>query len=450
MLSDQIKEVIFVGLPGPTHHYGGLSGDNVASTANRGNVSSPRQAALQVLDLVRLLLQLGQHVAILPPHLRPSIGLLRQHFTGDDASVIAQAAKRAPQLLEKATSASAMWTANAATVAPGIDCADGKLHVTTANLFTHLHRRIEAEDTHRVLKAIFAPVHQCEVHAPLAAAAGLYDEGAANHMRLSPGHSARGLHVFVYGTDGNYRDPAGARQTLSASHALASQHKLTPHETLFIKQNPDVIAQGVFHNDVIAVSHEHVLLLHEKAYENGQEDIERIAHAYRALHPGKEALLLTISEEELSVEEAVHTYFFNSQIVTRPDGAMVIIAPTEVKTLYDGKAARLMESLCEREASPIREIYYIDLHQSMKNGGGPACLRLRVPMSSRQLAEIADNLCVMADELLLAALHKLIETHYPAHLAPADLGKPELYTRCKDMLAELGGMMRLPLIPPLP
>ena len=444
MVSDRLKEVIFVGLPGPTHHYGGLSEDNVASTANRGSVSNPKQAALQVLELVRLLRRLGTTVAILPPQLRPSLAMLRQQFGGSDDEVILEAAKRAPQLLEKASSASAMWTANAATIAPSIDTADHKLHITVANLFTHPHRRIEAEDTYRVLQALFRTTHDSMVHPPLAADAGLQDEGAANHMRLSPGHDARGLHVFVYGADGD-NDPEGARQTLSASHAIAAQHRLSPQEMLFIKQNPQVITQGVFHNDVIAVSHEHVLLAHEKAYENGPEDIERIAHAYRALHPGKEALLLTIGEEELSVEEAVHTYFFNSQIVTKADGSMALIAPTEVKTLYGGKAARLMEKLCAGH-NPIKQVHYVDLRQSMRNGGGPACLRLRVPMNVRQLADLGENTRVLADDLLLAALTKLIEAHYPAQLQAADLGDPALYKNCRQMLTELGNLMKLPLV----
>ncbi len=268
------KEVIFVGLPGPTHHYGGLSADNVAAVSNRGSISNPRQAALQALDLVRLLLSLGIEAAILPPQLRPHMGLLHQHFQGDDDAVIQQAAKNAPELLEKASSASAMWTANAATVAPAIDCADGKLHITTANLHTNLHRRIEAEATYHTLQAIFKTAPGCEVHPPLFAK--LPDEGAANHMRLSPSHADTGLHVFAY-SDGD------GRQDLAASQAIAAQHHLSAAQALFVKQNPEVIRQGVFHNDVIAVSNEYVLLAHEKAYAD-KDALARIAQAYRALH----------------------------------------------------------------------------------------------------------------------------------------------------------------------
>ncbi len=433
MVSDHMQEVIFIGLPGPTHHYGGLSLDNVAATANRGSRSSPRQAALQVLELARLLVSLGLEAAILPPQLRPQVGLLRQHFSGDDDKVIAQAARLAPELLEKASSASAMWVANAATVAPAVDCTDGKLHISTANLFTHLHRRIEAGDTYHALQAIFKGTPQCEVHPPLFS--NLHDEGAANHMRLSPSHSDVGLHIFVYGEEG--------RQTLAASQAIAAQHHLPERQTLFLRQNPDIIRAGVFHNDVIAVSNEQVLLAHEKAYAD-KEDMARLVEAYRALHPDVPLTTIIITEAELSVEEAVGTYLFNSQIVTKPEGAMAMIAPIEAGS---GKAAAVLERIRTDMSNPIDEIVYIDLRQSMRNGGGPACLRLRVPMNVAQLSAVKNSVNVFADDALLAAITKLIETYYPQELSPQDLGDPVLYHQGKAMMVELSEVMRLPLLP---
>jgi len=445
MLADHISEVIFLGLPGPTHHYAGLSEDNVASGLNRGSLSNPRQAALQVLELAQLLMSLGQEVAFLPPPLRPYMPLLKQHFIGSDDAVIIEAAKFAPRLLEKASSASSMWTANAATVAPAVDTADGKLHIVAANLFINLHRRIEAEDTHRMLAAIFAHVPDCVVHPPLSAAAGLCDEGAANHMRLSLRHTKRGLHVFVYGTDGDERDPASARQTLSASRAVKGLLELPDKAALFIKQNPEAIGAGVFHNDVIAVSNEYVLLAHEQAYKRGDYDFDRIAASYHALQ-GRELVTILIPEAELSMEEAVHTYLFNSQIVTRHDGTMAMIAPAEVKNLYEAKAARLLERIVADDSNPIDEIHYADLRQSMRNGGGPACLRLRVPVTGTQLMALRSETRVMADDVLLEALSRLIEKHYPQELSPDDLGNPELYHHGKVMLTELGQLMRLELL----
>ena len=238
MLNDRCIEVIFIGLPGLTHHYGGLSPDNVASDSNRGSISNPREAALQVVGLMRLLKGLGLTVAVLPPQLRPHMPLLRLHFEGDDEEIIRQASRNAQGLLEKASSASAMWVANAATVTPSPDSLDGYLHLTAANLFSNLHRRIEAEDTYATLSAIFAGVPDCAVHAPLSAAAGLYDEGAANHMRLGPSHAAHSLQVFVYGANGSTRDPASARQTLSASRGVQMQHGIAQECALFLRQKP--------------------------------------------------------------------------------------------------------------------------------------------------------------------------------------------------------------------
>jgi len=446
MVTEPLQEVIFVGIPGPTHHYSGLSPDNVASNLNRGTVSNPRQAALQALDLIRLLQSLGVIAAVLPPQLRPHMPLLRQHFSGSDEEVIKQAAFSAPVLLAQAASTSSMWTANAATVSPVTDCADGKLHITTANLFTNLHRRIEAEDTYRVLQAIFAGAPDCVVHYPLSAAAGACDEGAANHMRFSPNASAQGLEVFVYGADGSARDPESARQTLSASKALQRQHHIPENAALFMRQNPIVIDEGVFHNDVIAVSHENLLLVHERAYDNGRYDIARISEAYSALHPGHELRVIGIEEDDLSLEEAVHTYLFNSQIVTRPDGGMALIAPIETGLLYEGKAARLLERIRDDTSNPIDAIYPIDLRQSMRNGGGPACLRLRVPMTSAQLAAVSSSVRVVADDIMLAALEKIIRTYYPEQLMPQDLGDISHYYKCREALAAFSDVMRLPLL----
>jgi succinylarginine dihydrolase len=445
MDTDQVKEVIFVGLPGPTHNYSGLARDNVAASLNRGSTSNPKQAALQALELARLLCTLGIEAAILPPQLRPHLPPLRERYTGRDEEVIIQAARDDLELLEKMSSSSAMWAANAATIVAGPDSRDHKLHLTSANLHTNMHRRIEAQATHRVLSAIFGDAEHCAVHAPLDAAKGLRDEGAANHMRLAPQHAQAGLNVFVYGTDGSPGDPETARQTLAASKQVARQSGLDETGALFVKQNPAVIREGVFHNDVIAVSNASVLLVHEQAYGGGKADIARIEKAY-AQRTGHTLTTLIIGDGDLSVEEAVHTYFFNSQIVTRPDGRMAIIAPVEVKDLYAGKAARLMEAIRLDPGNPIAEIHFADLRQSMNNGGGPACLRLRVPMSDAQIAAVKKHTNVLADAALLTQLRLLIEAHYPNSLESEAVADPALYRRCLTLLTELSVLMKLPLL----
>jgi succinylarginine dihydrolase len=443
MVAQNNTEVIFIGLPGCTHHYGGLSADNVASGLNSGSLSNPKQAALQVLELARLVMSLGVTVALVPPQMRPHMPLLRQYYGGTDEEVIALAAKDAPRLLENASSSSSMWVANAATVAACVDCSDGRLHVVTANLFTNLHRRIEAEETYRVFSAIFKDVPDMVVHAPLSAAAGQCDEGAANHMRLAPRHADKGLNIFVYGTDGGEGNPESARQTLSASKAVRVLAGIPDEQALYVRQNYAAIDSGVFHNDVIAVSNENLLLVHEEAYAGGRYDIQRISEAYGELHPGQALLVLAVSEDELTVEEAVQSYLFNSQIVTKPDGTMAIIAPHEALALHEGKAAAILEAIRDDGGNPVTELHYADLRQSMRNGGGPACLRLRVPMSEAQLQALRGSVNVVANDILLETLARLIEKYYPDSLSVEGLGDAKLYAASKASVAEMHAVMRL-------
>ena len=413
-------ETIFLGLPGPTHHFAGLSGDNQASNLNRGAESSPRAAALQTLQLAEQLLSFGFRVALLPPQRRPQLALLATEFAGTPEEIIAQAAEKNPRHLEKAYSSSAMWAANAATVSPSPDTADGRLHLTTANLHTNLHRRIEAEDTHRLLAHIFADDTLFKLHPPLHAPDGLRDEGAANHTRLSPRYEQPGLHVFVYGTDGSPDDPTSARQSLSASERIATQHGLQPNHVLFLKQNPQAIEKGVFHNDVIAVGNENVYLCHEKSYANDREDLEKISARYETLFAEKMHMMV-VDETEFSLEEAVQTYFFNSQLFTMPGGEMGLLMPLEV--MEHPRARALAERLKNDSSNPINHIHFVDLRQSMRNGGGPACMRLRVQLDDAQWQSICKNSAVVVHLERINALKQLIGYHYPESLYSSQLGQ---------------------------
>ena len=133
-------EVNFDGLVGPTHNYAGLSSGNVASTSNKGDTSSPKAAAKQGLKKAMSLAELGLKQGVLAPHARPDLKTLRRlGFTGSDTEVIERAGKKAPEILAACYSASAMWTANAATVSPSADSSDGKVHFTPANLNNKFH-----------------------------------------------------------------------------------------------------------------------------------------------------------------------------------------------------------------------------------------------------------------------------------------------------------------------
>ncbi|MEP6997835.1 MAG: N-succinylarginine dihydrolase [Betaproteobacteria bacterium] len=432
-------EANFDGLPGPTHNYSGLATGNLASERNRRSVANPRLAALQGLAKMKALADRGYAQAVLPPHERPDVAALRAlGYTGDDASVVARAARDDPVMLAACSSAAAMWAANAATVSPSADTADRRVHFTPANLVSHFHRALEAPTTTRVLRAIFADEGRFVVHDPLPAAAQFGDEGAANHTRLAPDPGAPGIELFVYGRsayDAAAASPLrfAARQTREASGAIARRHRLDPARTLFAQQNPAAIDAGVFHNDVIAVGKGTALFCHEGAFV-GQEAL--LAALSAAVGPAFTPVVVRAAD--LSVEQAVASYMFNSQLLSRAEGGMLLVAPAECAEdpAVSAYLARLVAS-----GGPIREILTFDLRQSMRNGGGPACLRLAVALTGPERAAIGAN--VWLDDALHAALVAWVEKNYRDRILPEDLADPALLFEGRRALDELSALLRL-------
>ena len=346
-----LGEINFDGIVGPTHNFAGLSLGNLAATRNAGAESFPRAAALQGIAKMRANLALGLHQGILLPHPRPNRRWLAALDT-DPAG--------AGHLWAAATSASAMWAANAATVSPAPDTADGRCHLSVANLVTMPHRSHEWPETLRQLRLAFADP-AFAVHGPVPPPFG--DEGAANHMRLCADHAAPGVEVFVYGESGG---PFPARQHREASAAVARRHGV---DALFVRQSPEAIAAGAFHNDVVAVANERVLFAHEQAF----AEPTRFYADLRARLP--EVEIIEVPAAAVGLADAVASYLFNAQLVTLPDGGMALIVPTEAQA--NARVRSWLETLVAGNG-PIRRLVPVDLRQSMANGGGPACLRLRV------------------------------------------------------------------------
>jgi succinylarginine dihydrolase len=261
------------------------------------------------------------------------------------------------------------------------------------------------------------------VHAAVPATFG--DEGAANHMRLTARHGEPGLEVFVYGEE-NCKFPA--RQNRRASEAVARRHGLAPERTLFVAQSQTAIDAGAFHNDVVAVANENVLFAHEQAF---ADPVALKADLARLL---PQTVVVEVPASAVSLADAIRSYLFNSQLVTVPDGSMALILPMEahdcapVKTFLDALVAG---------NGPICAVHYVQVRESMRNGGGPACLRLRV---------VADPATIDPRFLLDGAkadrLEALIAAHWPETIGPYDLGNPDLWARAwaarRTLLAELG------------
>lgn len=438
------REYNFDGIVGPTHNYAGLSAGNVASTTNRHCASNPRAAALQGLEKMKRVAALGVAQAVLPPQRRPCFRFLRNlGFVGTDRELIEKAAASDPGLLAAAYSASSMWTANAATISPSADCEDGRLHISVANLTSMPHRALEPRSTQSVLQFVFADRARFVVHPPLVGGSSLADEGAANHMRICSKHAVSGLEIFVYGRSSesavnNAPRRYPARQSREASKAIARRHRLPADRVVFVQQNPVAIDAGVFHNDVIALSNENVLLYHEQAFADSDATIlQRGTQSDRAGSSG--LFTQRIATSDLSLDDAVKSYFFNSQLLTRGDGRMTLLCPAETQEI--DSARRCAEAILAAD-NPIDAVEFIDLRQSMHNGGGPACLRLRVVMTPAEAAAIHPG--VLFTDELYRRLTEWVRRHYRERISPEDLRDWSLAEESHAALNELIGILGLP------
>lgn len=435
------------GLVGPTHHYAGLSSGNLASINNAHTPANPMAAALQGISKMRLLHQLGLKQAFMPPHPRPNITLMHQFgFSGTDIQILREAKKKTPELLSACYSASSMWTANAATVSPSSDTADKRVHFTAANLINNIHRQQESYFSRYLLQHFFANETHFHHHTPLPTTCITRDEGAANHNRLCSTHGAPGIHLFVYNqqmlpTSSARPSPTlyPARQTREASEAIVRGHLLNSNNVLFAQQNPSVVDLGVFHNDVIAVANESVFLYHSDAFVEQHKLLKNIiSKANFPLH------LLEIKREQISVTDAVKSYFFNSQLITLTPQKMALIAPIECEEYANIKA--VIDGLVAASNNPISEVHYLDLKQSMRNGGGPACLRLRIVLNENELSAMHQGIIVTHQ--LLDKLEQWVKQHYRTQLHVNDLDDPALITESYTALDDLTKMLDLGSIYP--
>lgn len=423
-MDDTLVEIQVDGLPGPTHHFGGLSAGNLASLAHAGFSSRPRAAARQGLAKMRQVLALGVPQAWLPPLPRPDMALLRgAGFSGSEAEVL-RAAAADPHLVHLATSSAFMWTANCATVVPANDSADGRCHVIAANLVAMSHRAREGLPRAAQLRDLLAKVDEVVVHDPLPALGDLGDEGAANHSRVWAA-GAPAVHLFVYGRTAGERQTTRlpARQTREAGAAVARLAALPEAQVMHVRQHPAAIDAGAFHNDVVMVGDGARVLLHAEAW----TDQAAVLSELRRRVPGLQ--VAEIASTDLTLGEAVASYLFNSQLLTTPHG-VVLVAPAQAG---EGRAGAVVRRLIDDGF--IARALFLDLGESMANGGGPACLRLRLPLPTSALARLAPGM--LLDEARITALEGWVDRHYRETLTCADLSDPLLLEEWRTAQAGL-------------
>jgi succinylarginine dihydrolase len=435
MTTHTIQELQLDGLVGPTHHFGGLSFGNRASMQHAGWQSRPRQAALQGLAKMRQVLALGVMQAVLPPLLRPDLPFLRHlGFTGSDADILRQVASDAPYVLRVAMSSAFMWAANTATVFPSSDALDGRCHVVVANLIATPHRALEAQPRADILRALFPDSRAVVVHDPLPANPALSDEGAANHCRLTASHSADGWHLLVYGRAAELPREMlphafPARQSCEASQAVVRLGQLRPERAFLARQQPQAIDAGAFHNDVVMVGDGDRLLVHEQCLINQEEVLGLLRQRLPDLR------IFQVRQSELSLHQAVRSYLFNSQLLHTPQGH-VLLAPMESSS---GDAAKVTRHLLDEGC--IDRVIFQDLGQSMAGGGGPACLRLRLPLTPGEVESMAPG--VRLHEAKLQQLESWVTQHYREELQPADLADPHLLRETQQALDVLTQILDL-------
>ncbi len=416
-------EVNFDGLIGPSHNYGGLSHGNVASKNNALKISQPKQAALQGLEKMNYVRGLGLQQGVLLPQQRPHLPTLRAlGFNGSDKRLVEQASNQAPELLAQCYSASCMWTANACTVSPSADSIDGKVHFTAANLSSMFHRSIEHATTSSLLCAIFPDAERFQHHDALPIGNHFGDEGAANHNRFAADYAQAGVQLFVFGryafrANKHATAKFPARQTFEASQAISRLHQLDESKVVFAQQSPKIIDAGAFHNDVVSVSNLNTFFMHEEAFVDKASMQAELLEKYDG-----ELHFIEVPTAQISLEAAVKSYLFNSQLIRLPEQqGMVLILPEESRE--NAQVYQYLQDL-EQQDTPIKHIKFVDVRQSMQNGGGPACLRLRVALNDAELAAV--NPRFLLNDELLAMLNAWVNKHYRDEIKPDDLRDPDL------------------------
>ncbi|MDF2644094.1 MAG: astB, partial [Pseudomonas sp.] len=152
---------------------------------------------------------------------------------------------------------------------------------------------------------------------------------------------------------------------------------------------------------------------------------------------------ICVPRAEVSVKDAVRSYLFNSQLLSRADGSMLLVVPQECQA--NARVWHYLQSLIAGPG-PVDEVKVFDLKQSMQNGGGPACLRLRVALNETELAAVNPGVILTAP--LYDRLTQWVDRHYRDRMRESDLADPQLLTECRTALDELTQILKLGAVYP--
>ena len=116
----------------------------------------------------------------------------------------------------------------------------------------------------------------------------------------------------------------------------------------------------------------------------------------------------------------------------------MLVAPVEAQEMDSTRA------FCERMVAgngPIGHVEFVDVRQSMRNGGGPACLRLRVVMTEPEIDACHQG--VLLDDEAIDELQDVVRATYRDRLAPADLADPAFADECRAAREQLLAILDL-------
>jgi succinylarginine dihydrolase len=181
------------------------------------------------------------------------------------------------------------------------------------------------------------------------------------------------------------------------------------------------------------------MFYHEKAFRNAQQVPTEIQHKFG----DKPMYFIEVRDSQVSVADAVESYLFNSQLITLPNGEMMIMIAQECEETEP--VWQYLQELIQQD-TPIKHVRSFDLRQSMRNGGGPACLRLRVVLNEQELAAI--NSRVLMSDWLYEQLNLWVDKHYRDRMRVKDLSDPQLLAESRTALDELTRIMGLGSIYP--
>ena len=389
---------------GPTYHYGGLALGNTHSLDHKHVVANPKKAALQGLSKMKLLRDHGISQYVLPAYVRDYKGLVQGYYNnqGDFEDNLKRLYDENLDIFSSFFSASSAWLANAWTMTPSIDSSDGRYHVSPASLNACFHRQLDVKQTIAILTNRLCSKTYITCHHP----SPFFDEGAANMIRLSAG--GKGLYLFVSGSSDTKRFKS--RHDKRSWQRLVSQHQLDPDYVIYLTQHPDAIDAGVFHNDVISFGVDDLLVVHENAFVDQPNYCDTILERYFSCF-GTDLTLIQIPDSILPLKDAVNSYFFNSQLVRKDDNRYLLLVPSRCKGL---PVMDYFVSIVAKKWESQLEIMVCDVEESIKNGGGPACLRNSM--------DVYDDPKLIFDDRYLFTLEKyddfvrLVNQYYPSSL----------------------------------